>query len=80
MKHAFRLIRIILMLAVLALGWLLPGRAAAAGEGDGWFEENGDVFFLYNGQLLRNCFAEIDGEYFYFKEGGAMKEGADADV
>ena len=72
MKRIFQLKICVILLTVLAVGWLWPVRARAEAETDGWYEEDGSLFYYADGELLKSCFAEIDGGFYYFKDDGTL--------
>ncbi len=50
---------------------------AAAGENDaaaaGWFQQDGNWYYLESAGTLASGWREIDGKYYYFRENGAMQ-------
>ena len=72
MKRIFQLKICVILLTVLAVGWLWPVRARAEAETDGWYEEDGSLFYYADGEPLKSCFAEIDGGFYYFRDDGTL--------
>ena len=72
MKRIFQLKICVILLTVLAVGWLWPVRVMAEAETDGWYEEDGSRFYFADGEALKGCFAEIDGGFYYFMDDGTL--------
>ena len=72
MKRIFQLNICAILLTVLAVGWLWPVRARAEAETDGWYEEDGSRFYYADGEALKDCIAEIDGGFYYFRDDGTL--------
>jgi glucan-binding YG repeat protein len=61
-----------ILLIILAVGWFMPASADAEVERNGWTEEDGRMYFYAYGVALHGCIAEIDGEYYYFRDNGTL--------
>lgn len=59
-------------MTALAIGIFSSPRAAAEDEWEGWYEDNGGVFYYEDGAALTACFAVIDGQCYYFRDDGTL--------
>lgn len=72
MKHSFQLKICAFLLTILVVGCFWHARAAAENDKDGWVEEDDNIFFFDGGRMLHGCIAEIDGEYYFFRNDGTL--------
>ena len=72
MKHSFQLKICAFLLTILVVGCFWHAWAAAENDKDGWVEEDDNIFFFDGGRMLHGCIAEIDGEYYFFRNDGTL--------